>query len=126
MYWAWRSAFVAQMRKILGDEAVILANSAGAVSDPSLSGITIEMESCVGGSPALQHCSDALEGQRAATEATGRTPLSVLWMTHSEAMSPAVQCENVGKLQAKYSWVQAGTDFFDGSHVTCPNSSSSP
>ena len=36
------------MRKILGEDAVILANSAGAVSDPSLSGITIEMESCVG------------------------------------------------------------------------------
>ena len=48
MYWAWRPAFVAEVRKILGDDAVILANSAGAVSDPSLSGITIEMESCVG------------------------------------------------------------------------------
>ena len=48
MYWAWRSAFVAQVRKILGEDAIILANSGGAVSDPSLSGITIEMESCVG------------------------------------------------------------------------------
>jgi hypothetical protein len=48
MYWAWRPAFVAEVRKILGEDAVILANSAGAVSDPSLSGITIEMESCVG------------------------------------------------------------------------------
>jgi hypothetical protein len=52
MYWAWRPAFVAEVRKILGDDAVILANSAGAVSDPSLSGITIEMESCVGKSMA--------------------------------------------------------------------------
>jgi hypothetical protein len=43
MYWAWRSAFVAQLRQILGEKAIILANSAGAVSDPSLSGITIEM-----------------------------------------------------------------------------------
>ena len=51
MYWAWRPVFVAQMRKILGEDAVILANSAGAVSDPSLSGITIEMESCVGRLP---------------------------------------------------------------------------
>ena len=48
MYWAWRPAFVAELRKNLGEDAVILANSAGAVSDPSLSGITIEMESCVG------------------------------------------------------------------------------
>lgn len=54
-YWSWRSAFVAQLRKILGDDAVILANSAGAVSDPSLSGITIEMESCVGASSKLIH-----------------------------------------------------------------------
>ena len=37
-----------QVRKILGEDAIILANSGGAVSDPSLSGITIEMESCVG------------------------------------------------------------------------------
>ena len=100
--------------------AVILANSAGAISDPSLSGITIEMESCVGGAAGVQHCADTLEGQRAATLAAGRTPLSVLWLTHSEAMSAAQQCDDVGGLQAAYPWVQAGTDFSDGSHVVCP------
>ena len=120
MYWAWRSAFVAQLRQILGEKAIILANSAGAVSDPSLSGITIEMESCVGGAPALQHCADALEGQRAATIAAGRKPVSALWLTHSEAMSAAQQCADVAALQQKYPWVTAGTDFFDGSHVVCP------
>jgi hypothetical protein len=77
----------------------------------------------VGGPSGVEHCADALEGQRAATEAAGRTPLSVLWMTHSEAMPVATQCDDVAKLQAKYSWVQAGTDFFDGSHITCPKSS---
>ena len=35
---SWRPAFVAALRQKLGEKALILANSAGAVSDPSLSG----------------------------------------------------------------------------------------
>ena len=119
MYWAWRSAFVAALRQRMGEKALIFANSAGAVSDPSLSGVTIEMESCTGGKAGVQHCSDALEGQRAATLAAGREAVSVLWMTHSESMSAAQQCQTVADLQQQYPWVQAGTDFFDGSHVVC-------
>ena len=120
MYFAWRSAFVAMIRQILGDEAIILANSAGAVSDPSLSGLTIEMEACTGGRAGIQHCADALEGQKVATEAAGRTAISVLWMTHSSSMSAPEQCKQVAALQEQYPWTQAGTDFFDGSHVVCP------
>eukprot|EP01052_Picozoa_sp_SAG31_P064907 SAG31_NODE_23746_length_497_cov_0.896985_1_plen_41_part_10 len=41
----------------------MLANSAGAVSDPSLSGLTIEMESCVGGKVGVKDCASALKGQ---------------------------------------------------------------
>eukprot|EP01052_Picozoa_sp_SAG31_P035851 SAG31_NODE_4383_length_3284_cov_1.151962_3_plen_114_part_00 len=107
------------MRKALGEEAIILANSAGSLSDPSLSGVTIEMEGCVGSRGGSVKCANALSGQRAATTAAGRTPLSVLWLTHSEAMSAAQQCASVAELQNKYPWVQAGTDFFDGSHVVC-------
>ena len=100
MYWAWRSAFVAALRQRLGEKALIFANSAGAVSDPSLSGVTIEMESCTGGEAGVQHCSDALEGQRAATLAAGREALSVLWMTHSESMSAAQQVRRIGRSPA--------------------------
>ena len=88
-----------------------------------MAGITIEMESCTGGASGIHHCSDALEGQRAATLAAGREPVSVLWMTHSESMSAAQQCTKVASLQELYPWVQAGTDFFDGSHVLCNSSS---
>jgi hypothetical protein len=121
-YWAWRSAFVAMIRKILGPQAVVLANSAGAVSDPSLSGLTIEMESCTGGEVGIKNCASALNGQRAASVAAGREPLSVLWMTHSGSMDAAEQCAKVVALQKQYPWVQAGTDFFDGSHIVCNHS----
>eukprot|EP00966_Prymnesium_polylepis_P051318 1187721-Prymnesium_polylepis.2 len=40
-------------------------------------------------------------------------------MTHSNTIPAAEQCKLVAELQRKYPWVQAGTDFFDGSHVTC-------
>lgn len=77
MYWSWRSAFVAMIRQILGEDAVIVANSGGGLSDPSLSGLSIEMESCTAGRGGIEHCANALEGQEAATKAAGRTPLSV-------------------------------------------------
>ena len=119
MYFAWAPAFIAMMRRALGEDAVILANSAGSLSDPSLSGVTIEMEGCVGSRGGAVKCANALSGQHAATTAAGRAPLSVLWLTHSEAMSAAQQCAAVAALQQEYPYVQAGTDFFDGSHIVC-------
>ena len=38
-------------------------------------------------------------------------------------MALVVQCQTVADLQQQYPWVQAGTDFFDGSHVVCNSSS---
>ena len=110
-YFAWAPAFVAMMRARLGPGRVMLANSAGAVSDTSLSGITIEMEE--------QPNADALNAQQAATSAAGGTPVSVVWLTHSESVPAQKQCEAVAALQKQCPWVQAGTDFFDGSHVVC-------
>ena len=43
----------------------------------------------------------------------------VLWLTHSESVNASAQCEEVARLQRQFPWVQAGTDFFDGSHVVC-------
>ena len=34
-------------------------------------------------------------------------------------MNATEQCRNVAALQKQYPWTQAGTDFFDGSHVVC-------
>ena len=81
--------------------------------------MTIEMEGCVGSRGGIAKCANALRGQRAATASVGREPVSVLWLTHAESMTPAQQCAEVAKLQREYPWVQAGTDFFDGSHIVC-------
>ena len=122
-YFAWAPAFVATVRAALGPDAIMLANSAGSVSDPSLSGITLEMEALVGSrGGGVAKGTAALTGQHAASTAAGRTPVSVLWLTHSDSMPPAEQCARVAELQRRYPWVQAGTDFFDGSHVVCGSS----
>lgn len=34
-------------------------------------------------------------------------------------MPANVQCAQVARIQAAMPWVQAGTDFFDGSHIVC-------
>ena len=118
-YFAWGPAFVAAMRTKLGQKGIVLANSAGSLSDSSLSGITVEMEACTGKRGGTRKCSDALNAQRLATASAGVAPHSVLWLTHSDAIPAKEQCATVAVLQAEYPWVQAGTDFFDGSHVVC-------
>jgi hypothetical protein len=120
-YFAWAPAFVAMMRSKLGDNATIIGNSAGSVSDSNLNGVTIEMEACTGTS-GVKRCSDALTGQQLATTLRhgDNSALSVLWLTHAESMSPAQQCAEVSELQAKLPFVLAGTDFFDGSAIVCP------
>ena len=70
-YFAWAPAFVAMVRKRLGDGAVILANSAGSISDSSLSGITIEMEACTGDHGGPKKCANALNAQRARGDGGG-------------------------------------------------------
>ena len=119
MYFAWAPAFVAMVRSRLGADAVILANSAGSISDASLSGITLEMEACTAAHGGTNKCADALGAQATTTKTAGHTPLSVLWLTHSESMPAEKQCQAVASLQRQYPFVQAGTDFFDGSHIVC-------
>lgn len=119
-FFGWAPAFVASMRQKLGPSAIILANSGGSISDSSLNGVTIEMEACVAARGGSRRCEDALAAQKLASATIpGVVPTSVLWLTHSETMPAKQQCETVAKLQVKYPWVQAGTDYFDGSHVSC-------
>ena len=118
-YFGWGPAFAAMLRAKLGPGKIMLANSGGSISDPSLSGVTVEMEACRGAGGAEIYAS-ALNSQKSVTDAVGAVePLSVLWLTHSEIIPVAEQCKLLAELQAEYPWVQAGTDFFDGSHVTC-------
>ena len=80
----------------------------------------VDREACTAESGGLSKCTDALLGQKAATELAGRTPVSLMWLTHSEQMPASKQCAAVAGIIAQYGdWIQAGTDFFDGSHVTC-------
>jgi hypothetical protein len=36
------------------------------------------------------------------------------------------QCAQVARMQQMMSWVQAGTDFFDGSHIVCNTTDTAP
>lgn len=106
--------FVQQIRNLIGDDKYIIANSAGRNPDPNLNGLTLEMEACVD----LQKCVDALNESKSVSK---KPNLSVLWLTHSEAMTAEDQCTNVAQLQHRFPFVQVGTDFFDGSHIVCNN-----
>lgn len=118
-YFAWAPTFVVMLREKIGSDKIILANSAGSISDSSLSGITIEMEAC-NGEDGSKRCANALNAQKIVTNAIDqKEALSVLWLTHSNTIPATEQCKILHKLQAEYPWVQAGTDFFDGSHITC-------
>ena len=119
LYNGWAPAFVAMMRNTLGDKALILANSGEANTDSSLSGLTIELEGCTAQHGGGKTCDASLSGQNVAATAVGRESLSVLWLTHSNAMSPTEQCAFAVKTQQMYPFVQQGTDFFDGSHIVC-------
>jgi hypothetical protein len=124
LYNGWAPAFVAMMRSSLGDNAVILANSGMANTDTSLSGLTIELEGCTRKKGGGKTCGAGLGGQNMAVTAAGRESVSVLWLTHSESMSPADQCAFSEKMRNTYPFVQEGTDFFDGSHIVCNSSRS--
>eukprot|EP00295_Goniomonas_pacifica_P046131 CAMPEP_0175911126 /NCGR_PEP_ID=MMETSP0108-20121206/8031_1 /TAXON_ID=195067 ORGANISM="Goniomonas pacifica, Strain CCMP1869" /NCGR_SAMPLE_ID=MMETSP0108 /ASSEMBLY_ACC=CAM_ASM_000204 /LENGTH=346 /DNA_ID=CAMNT_0017233359 /DNA_START=1 /DNA_END=1041 /DNA_ORIENTATION=- len=113
-HFAWAPTFVSRLRDIIGTSSIIIANSAGALSDPNLDGLTIEMESCLDS----KSCDTAIMGQRAASRGGG-SPLSIMWLTHSETMPPAEQCKRVAEMQVKFPFLLGGTDFFDGSHVVC-------
>jgi hypothetical protein len=116
-YAAWAPALVAALRARLGPDALLLANSAGALSDASLDGLTIEMEACLD----AKSCTNAILGQAAvaAAAARGAAPASVFWLTHSEVMPPQQQCAEVAAWQAAHPFILAGTDFFDGSFFVC-------
>jgi hypothetical protein len=101
------------LREKIGEDKIIIGNSAGAISNADLNGLTIEMEYC----ESVEQCEDAVEGQYALSNAPA---MGIIWLTHSEVIPPEEQCRMVAVFQKKYPWLLAGTDFFDGSHVVCP------
>jgi hypothetical protein len=122
LYTGWSPVFTYRIRQELDARRphatnLIVGNSAGALSDPSLNGLTIEMEACV-----RENCTDAILAQAAVAQ---KPNLGVFWLTHSESMPPAEQCARVKKMQAALPWMRAGTDFIDLSHIVCNDTDSS-
>jgi len=111
---SWAPYFVHELRLAIGPDKILVANSAGPLSNADLNGLTIEMEACID----QLSCMNALIGQKSVSPDAA---VSVLWLTHSEAMPPAEQCQRVQQFQWQMGWLLAGTDFFDGSHIVCNN-----
>ena len=105
-YDKYRPAFSAALRKALGPNAIMVANSDVGQVDPSLNGLTIEA------------CDDAAEcvAAFAAQAAVAHPPLlSVMWLKGAD---PA-ECAIAKEMRAKLPYLLEGTDFYDGTHVVC-------
>eukprot|EP01051_Picozoa_sp_SAG22_P011059 SAG22_NODE_1036_length_5904_cov_4.908355_6_plen_441_part_00 len=118
-----------KLRVALGPSTVIVANAGAGLSDPMLSGITVEIEGCVQSKSACEN--GLMAQQEVALAAQAMMPsskvapplLSILWLTHSELMPAAEQCKHARAWQKQMPWLMIGTDFYDGSFVVCPPSS---
>jgi hypothetical protein len=104
MYTAWAPVLSFRLRAVLGPDAIIIGNSAGALSDPSLNGLTLEMEAC-----ASRNCTDAALAQ---AEVGTKPNVGVFWLTHAESMPAKQQCAEVKAMQKQLPWMRAGTFYF--------------
>lgn len=114
----WGRVVVAQLRRLLGPDAYILANAAGENADALLNGLTVEMEYCVD----QQHCESAFLTSQRSTMAAGvvkSPPLSIAWLKDANTFPTKAQCAFAKALQRKYPFVSVGVDIFDGEVVIC-------
>jgi len=83
MYAAGRPVLTRRLREVLGEDALLIANSGGALADPELQGITLEG---VGDRFTVQQARSFLAQQ----EAVGRPPFTaVLWATTAASEGPS-------------------------------------
>ena len=116
VYSTWAPLLVHALRARLGAARLLVSNSAGPLGSDALNGITIEMQYCDG---APQMCHDFV----AAQEAMGaQPPLGIFWLTHPEVVPAQRQCELVALFQQSFPFMLAGVVPFDGSFITCANS----
>ena len=95
----------------LGEHALLIANTGGALVDAALNGITIE--AC----DDEAQCAEWFAAQAAVAHAP---PLSVMWLKGS---SPE-ECATAARLRKRFPFLLEGTDFYDGTHVVCNNATS--
>ena len=92
-YVKFRNGLSAILRKQLGPNAILIANTAGAGDDPNLNGITLEMEACIDPTECIKWLKDQ--------EKIGAQPaMSIIWTcdgklqkhtrthTHAHARTP--------------------------------------
>ena len=121
----FKPLLAAGLRWAMGPEAVMLANTVPGLTDPSLNGFTIEMESCSSES-GYARCVATLEAQHKVSVSNGLKAMSIMWLTGESIANPAAaQCVRVAKIQQRMPWVMEGTDFYDGSHVICNRTATS-
>ena len=111
----WRPYFVQRMREAIGPDAILIGNSAGAMSLPQLNGVTIEMEWC---GADMAACLAAIESSRAVS---AHRPVDVFWLTQAQQVPPPVQCKLVYEMASRFDdgSVYAGSDWYDGSRIVC-------
>eukprot|EP00037_Helgoeca_nana_P017593 m.166683 g.166683 ORF g.166683 m.166683 type:complete len:155 (-) comp24057_c0_seq4:120-584(-) len=110
-YTLYQKELSAKLRTQLGSDAIMIANTGVGQKDPALNGITIEM------------CADADECLSSFKEqaAVAHTPLlSVMWLKGEGGAIPN-ECAIAAKMRAELPYLLEGTDFYDGTHVTCPS-----
>ena len=136
-YVAYKPTFSRALRRVLGDERLLIGNtgSGSGEPDPSLNGITIESENCCDGNHGVacpageidtgyKICADSFLGQSLVAP---EPQLSVLWHTHEYVLPPAVQCSEMRRFQDEMPWVVEGDDFEDGSwHQVCNHTAAAP
>ena len=111
-YNKYRPEFSAALRKALGPDAIMIANTEPGQVDPSLNGLTIE---------ACDNAAECIEGFSAQAAVAHRPLLSVMWLKGSD---PA-ECANAKQMRLKLPFLMEGTDFYDGTHVVCNSSTPS-
>jgi len=109
----WRPYLIKQLRSVVGQDGIIIGNSAGAMSLPGLNGVTIEMEWC---GTDMSACLAAIKSSRAVAT---QPPVDVFWLTQATQVPPAVQCKIMRAMIQQFPAVYAGDDWFDGSHIVC-------
>jgi hypothetical protein len=109
-YSHYRPLFTSQLRAAMGQGAIFIANTLGVV-DPALNGLTIE--ACEN----VSNCEAAFKKQAEATRAANLAPVGVVWLKGDDPQ----ECAKVKGLRQKLPFLLEGTDFYDGTHVVCPN-----
>eukprot|EP00039_Didymoeca_costata_P001546 m.53215 g.53215 ORF g.53215 m.53215 type:complete len:334 (+) comp10849_c0_seq2:5027-6028(+) len=107
-YNTYRPAFSARLREALGKDAIMIANCGGGMVDPNLNGLTIE--ACDN----QESCSEWFQAQAKVAQSP---KINIMWLKGADPQ----ECTIAANLRKVVPNFFEGTDFYDGTHVTCEN-----